>query len=234
MLGAESASMPSPPRASRIDRSVSSRTAGKKRTSSKLELVVESSQVIGAEPFLGSMVGAAHLEPAMVWISGPDSLHTFFDERWLEFRGRTLDEELGRRWMDAIHPEDIGRYMRAYLLAFEHRRSFQSECRLKDASGQYVPMLCRGIPQYCDEGTFMGFVGSMEEMDPSAPASERAVLHDVLNAVAGLEMLTELLAECVLPEEPTEFVKLLHSSVNRLLGQINRQKALLEVPIRPS
>ena len=41
-----------------------------------------------------------------IWVSGPDKKAIFFNKAWLEFTGRTLEEELGEGWMAGIHADD--------------------------------------------------------------------------------------------------------------------------------
>jgi len=57
---------------------------------------------------------------------------------------------------------------------------------------------------------------------------ERAFLHDLLNAAGGIEMLSDLLAESTLPEEPDEYVKLLQTGVKHLLSEIYNERMFLE------
>src|SRR5678809_182583 len=41
----------------------------------------------------------------MVWVSGSDKRCTFFNKRWLDFTGHTLEQELAEGWGGGIHPE---------------------------------------------------------------------------------------------------------------------------------
>ena len=45
--------------------------------------------------------------PVLLWIADRDSLCTFVNQRWLDFTGRTLTQELGRGWRKSIHPDDL-------------------------------------------------------------------------------------------------------------------------------
>src|SRR5271166_998456 len=58
----------------------------------------------------------AESAPVMIWMSGADALGTYFNRAWLEFRGRSLDQETGNGWTQGLHPDDrdfcIGNYLR--------------------------------------------------------------------------------------------------------------------------
>ncbi|HET8580628.1 MAG TPA: PAS domain S-box protein, partial [Nitrospiraceae bacterium] len=98
--------------------------------------------------------------PALVWTSGPDALFTFFNKPWLEFTGQTLEHELGNGWTEDIHPEDRQRCLEIYRSAFDARKEFKMEYRLRRADGEYRWILDNGVPRYESDGTFAGYVGS--------------------------------------------------------------------------
>jgi PAS domain S-box-containing protein len=102
----------------------------------------------------------ADASPVMLWMSGRDTQCTFFNQTWLAFTGRTLEEEWGVGWAEGVHPEDLQRCMDTYLAAFTERRVFEMEYRLRRSDGEYRWILDRGAPRYTPDGSFAGYIGS--------------------------------------------------------------------------
>jgi PAS domain S-box-containing protein len=102
----------------------------------------------------------ADAAPMMVWMSGTDKLFTYFNRRRLEFRGRTLEQEQRKSWVEGIHPEDAQRCLTVYETAFEARREFEMEYRLQRSDGAYRSILGRGVPLFASSGAFLGYIGS--------------------------------------------------------------------------
>ena len=102
----------------------------------------------------------ADAAPVLLWMSEPDALCTFFNQSWLDFTGRTLEEEWGIGWAEGIHFEDFQKCMDTYIAAFNARRVFEMEYRLRRHDGEYRWILDRGTPRYTPEGTFAGYIGS--------------------------------------------------------------------------
>ena len=110
--------------------------------------------------------------PIMLWISGQDSHCTFFNQRWLDFTGRSLEMEIGDGWAEGVHPEDLPSCLDTYLTAFAERRDFRMEYRLRRADGQYRWILDTGIPHYMPDGDFAGFIGSCIDVTAFKEANE--------------------------------------------------------------
>ena len=90
----------------------------------------------------------ADTAPVMIWVTGPDRQFTFVNKTWLDFTGRTLEQELGSGWTANIHPDDLQRCAEVFGAAFDAHRNFQMECRMRRADGEYRSVLCSGIPRF--------------------------------------------------------------------------------------
>ncbi|MTV50684.1 PAS domain S-box protein [Heliobacillus mobilis] len=102
----------------------------------------------------------ADSSPALLWMSGLDGLCTHFNQGWLDFRGRTLEEEYGDGWVQGVHPEEREHCLETYWKNFRTRTGFRMEYRLQRADGSYCWIVDIGIPRFSVTGQFMGFIGA--------------------------------------------------------------------------
>jgi PAS domain S-box-containing protein len=102
----------------------------------------------------------ANAAPVLIWMSGRDARCTFFNQRWLEFRGRSMEQEAGDGWAEGVHSQDSSRYLNVYRKAFDARAAFEMEYRLRRADGEYRWVLDSGTPFFSPNGAFCGYIGS--------------------------------------------------------------------------
>jgi PAS domain S-box-containing protein len=115
----------------------------------------------------------ADTAPVMIWMSGLDRLCIFFNSGWLDFTGRTIEQELGDGWTEGIHREDLNRCLAVYVTAFDARQEFAMEYRLRRSDGEYCWVLDHGVPRFETDGTFLGYIGTAVDISEIKRGDER-------------------------------------------------------------
>jgi PAS domain S-box-containing protein len=152
----------------------------------------------------------ADTAPVLIWMSGPDKGCTYFNQPWLDFTGRSLAEELGDGWTKSVHPEDLRGCYETYASAFEARRSFRMEYRLRRADGEYRWVLDTGVPRFEEDGAFVGYVGSCIDI------SDRKETEQLLLGVSGRLISMQ-------EEERSYIARELHDDVSQRLALLSIQ-----------
>ncbi|MDO9709432.1 sensor histidine kinase [Paracraurococcus lichenis] len=109
--------------------------------------------------------------PVMIWRADTSMGCDFFNRPWLDFTGRTLEEELGHGWAEGVHPEDRERCLATYREAFEARREFSIDYRLRRHDGAWRWLLDKGRP-FSVKGNFAGYIGSCIDFTEARQALE--------------------------------------------------------------
>jgi PAS domain S-box-containing protein len=116
--------------------------------------------------------------PVLIWLSGTDGLCYYFNKGWLDFVGRTLEQEAGNGWAENVHPDDMDRCLKIYISNFNARQAFEMEYRMRHHSGQYRWIFDRGVPRYTPDGTFEGYVGGCLDIHDRKEATEKIRIAD--------------------------------------------------------
>jgi len=138
----------------------------------------------------------ANAAPVLIWISGTDKLCYWFNQVWLSFTGRSMEQEYGNGWAEGVHPDDLERCIETYVAAFDNRQPFSMEYRLRRADGQYRWLIDNGIPQY-EVDVFKGYIGSCTDITERKQAEDGqlklAVRYQAIQAVSrdGIHILDQ-------------------------------------------
>ena len=111
--------------------------------------------------------------PALIWRANTEKLCDYFNTTWLQFTGRTMEQEYGYGWAEGVHPDDLDRCVEIYNLNFDQRKSFSMEYRLKNANQEYHWILDIGRPYYDLDGTFLGYIGSCYDITEQKNTQEK-------------------------------------------------------------
>src|SRR5581483_1913499 len=154
--------------------------------------------------------------PIMVWMSGTDKLCYYFNKGWLDFVGRTLEQEAGNGWTEHVHPEDFDRCLQTYVSNFDARQPFEMEYRLRHHTGQYRWITDHGTPRYAPDGTFEGYVGGCLDVHDQKEAAEKARSADI-----SLQLMR------IQDEERRHIARELHDSAGQTLTVLGMSLAQL-------
>lgn len=123
---------------------------------------------------------------ALIWISDADMQYIWFNKMWLDFTGRTLEQELRHHWVTSIHPDDLKACKQCFADNFNLRQPFTMEYRLKHHDGTYHWVLDNGTPRFGPAGKFEGYIGS------SFDITERKKDEEIIWQQANYDELTHL------------------------------------------
>ena len=110
--------------------------------------------------------------PVMIWVSNAEDRTIYVNKYWTDFTGISAAEAWGDGWNKVIHPGDIhigiGEYKKGYL----EKKPVSLIYRLKYRTGEYRWVLDKSIPRYLEDGTFLGYIGSLVDIHDYKMAEE--------------------------------------------------------------
>ncbi len=102
--------------------------------------------------------------PVMVWMTDATGSPTFFNKPWLEFVGRSMEQELTDGWLAHIHSSERERCKFAWRTAVANKAPYKAEYRMKRRDGEYRWMIDRGVPRFDAGGVFLGHIGTCTDI----------------------------------------------------------------------
>jgi len=111
--------------------------------------------------------------PQIVWTADALGHIDFFNHRWFEYTGLTLEQSLEDGWQLLIHPEDRPKYLSEWKKALASGDSYEMEFRLqrvlglgkKKHSQTYRWHLCRAIALRSSHGNIIKWFATWTEID---------------------------------------------------------------------
>jgi PAS domain S-box-containing protein len=117
--------------------------------------------------------------PVMIWVTETDGHCSFLGKTWYDFTGRSPEESLGFRWIEAMHPDDRPASRATFLAANERHDAFRHEYRLRHKEGAYHWVIDAAVPRFGDDGRFLGYIGSVFDI------TDRKKVEEALRASQG-------------------------------------------------
>ncbi|HEX8401889.1 MAG TPA: PAS domain S-box protein [Allosphingosinicella sp.] len=116
--------------------------------------------------------------PVMMWVTDPNGQCTYLNARWYEYTGQRPGAGEGLGWLDAVHPDDRAIAEQAFLSANAERRDYRVDFRLRRADGVYRWTIDAAAARITETGEFIGYVGSVIDIDERREAEARLKLSE--------------------------------------------------------
>jgi PAS domain S-box-containing protein len=176
----------------------------------------------------------ADSSPAFIWMADTEGNYFYVNRPWLEFTGRTLEQEAGTGWLEGIHQDDRDHFRRDYLDAFSARRAFRLEYRLRRHDGQYRWLLDQGVARFDEQGSFIGYLGSCVDITQRVDANER--IHRLSDMYAALSQVNDAIARAKsqqrLFERACQITARFGSFVSTWIGVVDQDRRNLRTAAR--
>ncbi len=165
--------------------------------------------------------------PQIVWTARPDGQLDYYNQRWFDYTGTTLDETQGRGWAMLLHPDDFPKSNDKWREALRTGETFETEYRCKRASdGVYRWHLARAVPVYDGEGQILKWIGTCTDIEDKKREAE---------AFASRAAIVEAADDAIIGEDTKGIIVTWNGGARRLYGYsaeeaIGRSSAMLIPP----
>lgn len=126
-------------------------------------------QVLEKEALIKSIADNA---PVLLKITDENFKFGFFSKQWLDFTGKTLEEELNDQWFSEIHPDDLPNFKATSHEAFLAKQKYEIVYRVKRKDGEYRYVVDTGIPHFDSENKFIGYISAAIDITERKQAEE--------------------------------------------------------------
>src|ERR1700675_4184581 len=110
--------------------------------------------------------------PALIHTGLPDGHLDFFNQTWLKYVGRSLDDLQGWKWTESIHPSDVEGIVDRWRASLTTGEPFLYEARVRRADGEYRWMLHHKIAVRDEGGKIVRWYGSSIDIEDQKQAEQ--------------------------------------------------------------
>ena len=110
--------------------------------------------------------------PALIHTARPDGCIDYFNKRWLEYFGATLEQVAGWNWTAFVHPEDVEGIVAKWRACLASGETFEYETRVRSANGEYRWMIHCKVPLRDERGNIVKWYGSSMDIEERKRAEQ--------------------------------------------------------------
>ena len=163
--------------------------------------------------------------PEMVWTTRPDGSVEYFNQRWLQYTGLTLEESKNWGWKIVLHPDDLQRSLARWNESITTGIVYEVEYRLKAKDGTYRWFVGRGFPMHDEQGAIVQWVGNCTDIDDQKRARddlERRVAERTAEVAGTRERLQSVLDSAtqvaIIAVDPKGWITLFNRGAEQMFG----------------
>ncbi len=94
------------------------------------------------------------------WMADPSGSLFWYNQRWFEYTGTTLDEMIGDGWKKVHHPDHLERVTAKYMTSVANGSEWEDTFPLRGKDGNYRWFLSRAMPIRNSEGQVVRWFGT--------------------------------------------------------------------------
>lgn len=106
----------------------------------------------------------AEASPACIFHDDPDGYRVYINQRWTQITGLSVEEALGTKWHNIIHPDDRERVLATWSQAATARIPYKCEHRLVGELGRIIWVICQALPEFGENGEIKGYIGIVTDI----------------------------------------------------------------------
>ena len=167
--------------------------------------------------------------PVIVWTATPDGNYDYYNKRWYEYTGKTIEEAMGTGWQTVIHPDDVGATLAVWNHSIKTGEPFKMEDRKISAEGAYRWHLAHALPFKDDHGKIIAWFGVCTDIEDQKKAMEKKdefismASHELKTPVTSLKAFTQIMMMTFEGEGNT----MASSMLSKMDKQINKLTSLI-------
>src|SRR5580765_5777138 len=96
----------------------------------------------------------------LAWMADPEGYRFWYNDRWYDYTGTTLEEMQGWGWQKVHHPEEVERVVERIKIAFAAGQPWEDIFPLRSKSGEYRWFLSRALPIFDAAGKVSRWFGT--------------------------------------------------------------------------
>lgn len=110
--------------------------------------------------------------PLIVWTAQPNGDLDYYNQRWFDYTGMTLEQTQGWGWQPVLHPDDLQRCIDSWKQAVSTGEPYEIEYRFKRFDGEYRWHLGRALPVRDEQSNIVYWVGTGTDIDDQKRVEE--------------------------------------------------------------